>query len=79
VPRGDAGEPISAAKQPSVGGDQTSGSHRHGREPVDLVIRSRSLVNVHTPEILESVDVAIKARRVTLVDTVAFCSVPLMV
>ena len=38
-----------------------------GREPADLVIRGGSLVNVHTAEILEDVDVAIKAGRVALV------------
>ena len=38
-----------------------------GREPADLVIRGGSLVNVHTAEILDDVDVAIRAGRVALV------------
>jgi adenine deaminase len=43
-----------------------------GREPADVVIRGGSLVNVHTVEILDDVDVAIKAGRVALVDTAEF-------
>jgi adenine deaminase len=38
-----------------------------GREPADLVIRGGSLVNVHTAEILDGLDVAVKAGRVALV------------
>ncbi len=38
-----------------------------GRQPADLVIRGGTLVNVHTSEILDDVDVAIRAGRVALV------------
>jgi adenine deaminase len=38
-----------------------------GREDADLVIRGGSLVNVHTAEILEGQDVAVKGGRVALV------------
>jgi adenine deaminase len=41
-----------------------------GREEADLVIRGGSLVNVHTAEILEGLDVAVKAGRVALVGQV---------
>jgi adenine deaminase len=41
-----------------------------GREKADVVIRGGSLVNVHTAEIQEGVDVAIKAGRVVLVGRV---------
>jgi adenine deaminase len=38
-----------------------------GREEADLVIQGGSLVNVHTAEILDGVDVAVKGGRVALV------------
>ncbi|HJX38136.1 MAG TPA: amidohydrolase family protein, partial [Anaerolineae bacterium] len=38
-----------------------------GREKADLVIRGGSLVNVHTAEIQDGLDVAVKAGRVALV------------
>jgi adenine deaminase len=38
-----------------------------GREKADLVIRGGSLVNVHTAEILNEVDVAVKEGRIALV------------
>ena len=38
-----------------------------GREHADLVVRGGSLINVHTAEILDGVDVAVKAGRVALV------------
>jgi adenine deaminase len=38
-----------------------------GREQADLVIRGGSLVNVHTAEILDGLDVAVNAGRVALV------------
>jgi adenine deaminase len=38
-----------------------------GREQADLVVRGGSLVNVHTAEILDGLDVAVKAGRVALV------------
>jgi adenine deaminase len=38
-----------------------------GREEADLLIRGGSLVNVHTAEILQGVDVAVKGGRVALV------------
>ncbi len=41
-----------------------------GRDKADVVIRGGSLVNVHTAEIQEGVDVAIKAGRVVLVGRV---------
>lgn len=37
-----------------------------GREPADLVIAGGRLVNVHTREVLERVDVAVKAGRVAM-------------
>ena len=37
-----------------------------GREPADLVIRGGRLVNVHTREILEGVDVAVAHGRVAM-------------
>lgn len=41
-----------------------------GREKADVVVRGGRLVNVHTAEIQEGVDVAIKAGRVVLVGRV---------
>jgi adenine deaminase len=38
-----------------------------GRDEADLVIRGGSLVNVHTAEILDGLDVAVKAGRVAMV------------
>jgi adenine deaminase len=41
-----------------------------GRDEADLVIRGGSLVNVHTAEILDGLDVAVKAGRVAMVGQV---------
>ncbi|HHY31523.1 MAG TPA: adenine deaminase [Firmicutes bacterium] len=47
-----------------------------GREPADVVIRGGKLVNVHTAEIQDGVDVAVRSGRVALVGDASRCIGP---
>lgn len=44
-----------------------------GREPADVVIRGARLVNVHTAEIQDGIDVAVRSGRVALVGDASRC------
>lgn len=44
-----------------------------GREPADVVIRGAKLVNVHTAEIQDGVDVAVRSGRVAMVGDASRC------
>ena len=47
-----------------------------GRAPADLVVRGGRLVNVHTREVLDGVDVAIAHGRVAMFGDVSHTSAP---